>query len=805
MNGCVLKKNILMKKIYISFLGLLISLSVMAQSGQLRGKVFDALDNKPLANAHVQVVGSGGTTTDSDGAFSLPCNGAVDVIVSFVGYREVKRKVDNCDEELNIGMAMANQILDDVEITATSNTNRSILYQPVSISKMSEVEIQRGNGLFLDDAINTNVPGVYMSRRAVSSGQQFNIRGYGNGVGFRGASNNFDGQGYKVYLNGIPITDAEGVTLMDDIDFGSIGNVEVIKGPAGSLYGLAIAGVINLETRKPERGKTSVSQQVMAGSYGLQRYTTQLQIGSDRSSLLLNYGKQHSDGFMSHNESKKDFVNMSAEFYPNAKQRINTYFGYSHSYDERGGELTIDQFDTGDYTGNPRYIKNNAHSEITSFRAGLSHIYSFNDKITNTTTFFGSGISNNSSSAGGWTDKNPINYGLRSTLDMKFSLGAGASLSGIVGVESQRQFAQIVGYGMTADSTNLAGYNIIGGLRSNQAAVSGTTSSFTEWTLSLPHDISITAGIGVSTMNIALDDRNYVAANNIPLGGRPTHYEISYDNLVSPHFAVNKVFNSSLSAYVSYSKGYKAPVGSNIVISTTGELNTGLKPEVGNQFEIGTKGSLLDNKLNYQVALFDAEFSDKMTSVAVPLNSTTTAYTYIANGGKQQNRGVEVAATYNAYQSATGFMNYVRPFANLTYSDFKYKNFTYETIVSGQPALADYSGNAVAGVSPIVANVGVDVAANSGFYANLNYSFKDAMPITSDGAFESQIYRLVNAKIGYHKVISDHFDFDAYFGANNITGQRYYYMVFINQLADAYIPAPDKANYFGGLNLKYIF
>ena len=74
-----------MKKIYISFLGLLISLSVMAQSGQLRGKVFDVLDNKPLANAHVQVVGSGGTTTDSDGAFSLPCNGAVDVIVSFVG------------------------------------------------------------------------------------------------------------------------------------------------------------------------------------------------------------------------------------------------------------------------------------------------------------------------------------------------------------------------------------------------------------------------------------------------------------------------------------------------------------------------------------------------------------------------------------------------------------------------------------------------------------------------------------------------------------------------------------------------
>ena len=790
----------------MSFLGLLISLSTMAQSGQLRGKVFDAVDNKPLANANVRFAGGSGTTTDDNGMFSLPCSGPADIIISFVGYREVKQGVENCNEELSIGMVVANQILDNVVITATSNSNRSILYQPKSISKMGEVEIQRGTGLFLDDAVNTNVPGVYMSRRAVSSGQQFNIRGYGSGVGFRGASNNFDGQGYKVYLNGIPITDAEGITLMDDIDFGSIGNVEVIKGPAGSLYGLAIAGVINLQTKKPEHGKTSIGQQAMVGSYGLQRYTTQLELGSDRASLLVNYGNQHSDGFMSHNESKKDFVNMAAEFNPNPKQRINTYFGYSHSYDERGGELTIDQYNTGDYTGNPRYIKNNAHSEITSFRAGLSHVYSFNDKVNNTTTFFGSGMSNNSSSAGGWSDKSPINYGLRSTLDMKFSLGNGTSLSGIVGMETQRQLAQIVGYGMTADSTNLSGYNIIGALRSNQAAVSGTTSSFTEWTLSMPHDISITAGIGVSTMNIDLDDRNYSAANNKPSGGKPTHYEITYDNMISPHFAINKVFNSSISAYLSYSKGYKAPVGSNIVISTTGELNTGLRPEVGNQFEIGTKGSLLDSKLNYQVALFDAEFSDKMTSVAVPLNNTTTLYSYIANGGKQQNRGLEVAATYNAYQSATGFLNYVRPFANLTYSDFKYKDFSYETInKSGQKEVADYTGNAVAGVSPIVANVGMDLSSNGGFYANLNYSFKDSMPITSDGAFESQIYRLVNAKVGYHKMVSDHFDVDAYFGANNITSQRYYYMVFINQLADAYIPAPDKINYFGGLNLKYIF
>ncbi|MBX2943086.1 MAG: carboxypeptidase-like regulatory domain-containing protein [Cyclobacteriaceae bacterium] len=119
-----------MKKIYMSFLGLLISLSMMAQSGQLKGKVFDAVDNKPMANANVRLVGGSGTTTDNDGMFSLPCNGPVDIIVSFVGYREVRQRVENCNDELSIGMVMANQILDNVVITATSNANHSILYQP---------------------------------------------------------------------------------------------------------------------------------------------------------------------------------------------------------------------------------------------------------------------------------------------------------------------------------------------------------------------------------------------------------------------------------------------------------------------------------------------------------------------------------------------------------------------------------------------------------------------------------------------------------------------------------------------------
>ncbi|MFL5810112.1 MAG: TonB-dependent receptor plug domain-containing protein, partial [Flavisolibacter sp.] len=225
----------------------------------IKGRILDASTTNPLAGATISFGGKVATTSDADGMFAIECGQTNKITVSFVGYETYYHFIKNCKDDIRIMLTPRSGTLNEVEITATSNNNKSLLYQPASITKLTPQELKRGTGLFLDDVINANVPGVTMNRRSVSGGQQFNIRGYGNGVrGTNGANSNFDGQGYKVYLNGIPVTDAEGITLMDDIDFGSIGNVEVVKGPSGTLYGLAIAGVVNLRTIRPERGKTSV-------------------------------------------------------------------------------------------------------------------------------------------------------------------------------------------------------------------------------------------------------------------------------------------------------------------------------------------------------------------------------------------------------------------------------------------------------------------------------------------------------------------------------------------------------------------
>ena len=102
-----------------------------------------------------------------------------------------------------------------------------------------------------------------------------------------------------------------------------------------------------------------------------------------------------------------------------------------------------------------------------------------------------------------------------------------------------------------------------------------------------------------------------------------------------------------------------------------------------------------------------------MTVVAVPNSeNTATAYTYVANGGTQNHKGLEAAISYDLYASKEGFFTTIKPFANLTLSDFKYEEFKFQQLTSDKTNIAetDYSGNTVVGVPPVVFNTGIDAS-----------------------------------------------------------------------------------------------
>ncbi len=88
-----------------------------------------------------------------------------------------------------------------LSVTAGS-ANKKNRVVPNAIGIATEQDFHRGSGIHLGNTVNL-IPGVHLERRATAAGTRIVIRGYGN-------VSNFTGSGYKAYLNGIPLTDADG-------------------------------------------------------------------------------------------------------------------------------------------------------------------------------------------------------------------------------------------------------------------------------------------------------------------------------------------------------------------------------------------------------------------------------------------------------------------------------------------------------------------------------------------------------------------------------------------------------------------
>ncbi|MGA7836894.1 MAG: Plug domain-containing protein, partial [Ignavibacteriaceae bacterium] len=140
---------------------------------------------------------------------------------------------------------------------------------PKTIGKVNILgysDLRRNNDIFLDKTLNT-IAGVRMDVRSTTSQSHILVRGIGG-------KSRFNIRDIKVYYDGIPITDADGTTSLTDIDFTSLGKVEVIKGSSAGLYGSSIGGVINLFSKRARYQEKDFNQYVTFGSFGMLTTTT---------------------------------------------------------------------------------------------------------------------------------------------------------------------------------------------------------------------------------------------------------------------------------------------------------------------------------------------------------------------------------------------------------------------------------------------------------------------------------------------------------------------------------------------------
>src|SRR5690606_1030174 len=138
------------------------------------------------------------------------------------------------------------------------------------------------------------------NRYNFSQDLRISLRGFG-------ARSGFGIRGVRVYVDGIPETLPDGQAGVDSIDLGSAKSIEVLRGPASSLYGNASGGVIAIETELGD-AEPYVEAGLAGGELGFQKYQPKTGGSAGRLDYLLNASRQEFDRYRNHSYSKGTLV-----------------------------------------------------------------------------------------------------------------------------------------------------------------------------------------------------------------------------------------------------------------------------------------------------------------------------------------------------------------------------------------------------------------------------------------------------------------------------------------------------------------
>ncbi|QBA20068.1 TonB-dependent receptor [Chryseobacterium indologenes] len=678
-----------------------------------------------------------------------------------------------------------------------------------SVETLSEEDLNRNNPAAIDQTLST-MAGLQVDKRTNFGGQRLVVRGYGN-------DQKFNNWGVKAYWNNIPLTTAEGITVLDDMDFAYVNNVEVIKGPAATMYGGGTGGAVRFYTRPDFTKGISVSEDVMLGAFKTFQSRTQLNAADENYSVNAAYGHLETDGYRPNGGGLKNFFNVNGTVKLSKKDQLSFLASQAYSYEHTSGQISYDDYYAGIDNGNAAYISKNAGTKIKSTRVGLSNTVSLTSNLRNFTTLFYYNANTESVSAGAYGVTSSPNVGLRSTFTLKNEckdfenrLDFGAEIQNSASTTSSYRF----------DGTNPSQPLLTTGMSgASYFKYNNNQSTYfvIDYLTYKPWGLTLLAGISGNRTNY--DRKDLFALPGLVVGRKDQSFNKKYDMAYTPHLALQKEWKHQI-FNLSYSEGYNSPTAASSFITATNTVNDDLKPESARMLDFSVHGLLLNTKLDYRISVFRIDYSDKLTQLLLPGN--TSGQTYWANTGTQKNTGLEFSIGYQ-YRTENSFIERIVPFVNLSYYDTKYKDFSiydpkYQDPVTGKIVgkLMVYDHKTVVGVPRNKYAVGLDIFTKPGFYLVNTYNYLGNVYSDFNNSNLVKGFGLLNSKLGFKKSFNK-LDLDLYVMGNNLSSQINYTFLFLgNNINDSdkgsnytvptdLNPGPGKAYFFYGFNVKYRF
>ena len=219
----------------------------------IAGHVLDAHTGEHLSYVNVQVEGTSlGCLTDESGHFylkNLP-EGELTIIFSMIGYETEKRTVTLHRDtlvEMNVTIAETSFMIDNVVVTANKyETKQKEVATIVNVIPPLIIESTTSNSMA--DVLNFQT-GLRVEETCSNCGvPQIRING-------------LEGQYTQILMDSRPIfSSLASVYGLEQLPAGMVDRIEVIRGGGSALFGAnAIAGVVNIITKEPNRNSMSIN------------------------------------------------------------------------------------------------------------------------------------------------------------------------------------------------------------------------------------------------------------------------------------------------------------------------------------------------------------------------------------------------------------------------------------------------------------------------------------------------------------------------------------------------------------------
>lgn len=645
--------------------------------------------------------------------------------------------------------------LDPIKITAIHSTV-SAANAPLALTNYSRNIAKLNSQASLSlQSISKEIPGLWVNNRQnYALGERLTIRG----IGWRAA---FGVRGIQVVYNDIPITVADGQTMINIIDPAFIRRAELVRGPAATYWGNSSGGVLYLSTRPSYDEENSFRLRTMTGSYGMRKVEGAFSLANSSHKMSGYTSYITTDGFRDYSKAQvlRSGVTGSINISPKEQLKYQAAAIYMPTA-QHPSALNASQAQNSPTMAVASFANSNSGKEITQTQGGLTYIRQTNAGILNIT---GYGIYRdlNNPLPFGIITVNRWAGGLRATFDKSWN-----KLSVQMGLESKfqnddRAEFENIGNAERGDITVDQIERIW-----NQAAFATATYSF--------NSFNIMGGIRYDRLRFEAD-----AASTGQLGER------TFDS-ISPTIGATYHFGST-TAYTNLSTSFEAPTTTELVNRPGGGngFNPELLPERTLGIEAGIRSKTQANDFTYDLSFYNLWIKDLL----FPYQLETNGPIYYRNQGETRHRGIEGKLSWqiNRFWDITGI-------ANITHAEFKKAETLDNQPLGGKkvPGIPLYRFNAVSSWTP------------GNFRGSITYKYVSDYDVNNLNTAYNEAYGIVNMEFSYrYSIQKTGVVLQPYMNVNNIMDVRYNGSVTVNAFGNRYFePAPGR-NWQLGISVNF--